>query len=640
MKKKKNNNEIIILGLFTIISVFTSCSFGASRRGLPALKPQAAFITIFVQEPFNSLTAIQNRSAVPSLPTDTAIEYEITATCGEKSVSQNQSVSGNTIFRLEIEPGLWEVQVTGNKSEVQSSQSSQSSQWQLNEEILFGQDTVFVDEYGNYDVTIPVYFIEAGSGNVQLEIDVTETFIDKLKLCGTNTNLDKEYYRESDGIIRINEASIPAGTYSAIFSFYQNLGDDLSPNYALVISLQEKLNVRKNLITDSWKKSGDTIYLLEEQNTEGDTKTKFILTNQIITELVNSSFFVSSADENQRKLNFSETIPADSNAGSWLDPFVTLQAAINKIIAVDNNSSNSIPYTIYVDGPVCGAYCYENTLTSPLTITIKPYINPTGQTSARIIGNASSNNQSNSTFTIGNNFSFSFTDITMDGVNLITENDGKLILAGNTNVENNYILLAENSKLYLEDIAAALQNQNPVIAKIKCEDPEEGRIIIESNNEAELSAGIISRFRLQNPGYYLAYDAVTKKGIIKGSRLSICLPRIGGCTTQITASSENDSLVHSNTNSFTIASNYFNDNDEIIFSAAIETPDYDLDNKKIMIPQSEIVMKLYAGAIPVISSNDTLSVTKGALLPGKYLLEASYEYDGLIYDSKSFIILR
>ena len=349
MKKKKNNNEIIILGLFIIISVFTSCSFGASKRGLPLIKSQAAFITVFVQEPFNSLTAIQNRSVVPSLPENNTIEYEITATCGEKTIHQNQPVSGNNIFRLEIEPGLWEVQVTGNKSEAHSSQSSQSSQWQLNEEILFGQDTVFVDEYGNYDVTIPVYFIEAGSGNVQLEIDVTETFIDKLKLCGTNTNLDKEYYRESDGIIHINEASIPAGTYSAVLSFYQNLGDETSPNYALVISLQEKLNVRKNLISNSWKKSGDTIYLLEEQNTEGDTKTKFVLTNQIITELVNSSFFVSSADENQRKLNFSETIPADSNAGSWLDPFVTLQAAINKIIAVDNNSSNSIPYTIYVD---------------------------------------------------------------------------------------------------------------------------------------------------------------------------------------------------------------------------------------------------------------------------------------------------
>ncbi len=639
-KKKKNDNEIIILGLFTIITVFTACSFGASRRGLPVIKPQAAFITISVQEPFSSLTAIQNRSALPSLPTDTAIEYEITATCSEKSIYQNQPLSGNTIFRLEIEPGQWEVKVSGKKSKSQTSQNSQASQSQLNDEILFGQQTVFVNEYGNYDVTIPVYFIESGSGNVQLEIDVNETYIDKLMLCGTNTNLDKEYFRGSDGIIRINETSIPAGTYSAAFSFYQNLGNDLSPNYALVISLQEKINVRKNLITDSWAKSGDTIYFLEEQNAGGSKEIKFILTNDIITELVNSSIFVSSNEENKRKLKFSETIPADSNTGSWLDPFVTLQAAINKIIAIHKNSSPSIPYTIYVDGPVDGTFDYEYFLTSPLSITIKPYTNPEGQTSACLIGNTASNEQSNSTFRIGHNSYFCFSDLLVDGLHLITENDGKLIITGNTKLENNYIFLSENSKLYLVDITADTQNQNPVIAKIKCANPEEGKSIIESNNQSELSAGIINRFKLQNPGYYLAYDTVTKKGLIQGSRLSIRLPKIGGCTCQITALSENEMLVHSNKNSFTISSNYFNENDEIIFKAEVETPDFDSENKRIKFPQSEIVMKLYAGAIPVICSDGALSISKGTLLPGKYILETSYEYDGLCYDSKSFIILQ
>ena len=213
-KKNKNNNTFILIELFTIVTVFSACSFGASKRGLPALKPQAAFITVSVQEPFSPLTAIQTRSAVPSLPSDNAIEYEIKATCGEKSVTQNQPVSGNTIFRLEIEPGQWEVQVIGKKSETQISQTSQSSQ--ANDDILFGQQTVFVDEYGNYDITVPVYFIESGTGNVQLEIDVKETDIDRLLLCGTNTNLDKEYIRDSEGIIHINESDIPAGTYSGL----------------------------------------------------------------------------------------------------------------------------------------------------------------------------------------------------------------------------------------------------------------------------------------------------------------------------------------------------------------------------------------------------------------------------------------
>ena len=128
--------------------------------------------------------------------------------------------------------------------------------------------------------------------------------------------------------------------------------------------------------------------------------------------------------------------------------------------------------------------------------------------------------------------------------------------------------------------------------------------------------------------------------MIRSSRLSIRLPRIGQCSTQISAYSENDTLVNSNSNTFTIASNYFNDNDEIIFSAQIETPDYDSENNKLMIPQEDVTMRLYVGPIPIISTSGPLSITEGLLLPGKYILEASYEYDGLTYDPKAFIILR
>ena len=59
-----------------------------------------------------------------------------------------------------------------------------------------------------------------------------------------------------------------------------------------------------------------------------------------------------------------------------------------------------------------------------------------------------------------------------------------------------------------------------------------------------------------------------------------------------------------------------------------------------MIPCDEIVLKLYIGAIPVISSTGALSITKNMLLPGNYILEASYTYDGLLYDSKTILILR
>ena len=41
------------------------------------------------------------------------------------------------------------------------------------------------------------------------------------------------------------------------------------------------------------------------------------------------------------------------------------------------------------------------------------------------------------------------------------------------------------------------QNQNNVIARIKSDNPEENKVLVESNNEAELSQGVINRLRLQ-----------------------------------------------------------------------------------------------------------------------------------------------
>ena len=573
-----------------------------------------------------------------SLPDFTSVEYEITATCGSKVINQNQPVVGHNIFRLAIEPGEWEIVVTGKKTSTQTAQTD-------DKEILFGQQTVIVDEYGNYDVTIPVFFIEAEKGSVQLEIEVKDSSIDKLVITGTNTSLDNEYVRDSEGIIKINCTKIPASTYSAVLNFYQNIGDLSSPEYALVISLQEKINVRKNMLTDSWKKSGNTIYLIDEQNQNDNNKTKFILSNEIISELVNSSFYVSTSDSSLRKLTLSTVTPSDNNTGSWLDPYLSLNATINKIIAIADNSNNSVPYSVYIDGPVYGAFSgYEKADNSPISITLHPYINPTGETSARLICNTENNTQNNSSFVIGNNFSFNFSDLILDSLNLSVEATGKLILSGNTILENGIIFLNDNTKLYLEDITAANQTQNPLIAKIKCDTPEENKILIESNNEAKLSAGIINRFRLQNPGYYLYFDNNTKKGIIKGSRLSIRLPKIGKCNARIITFSENDLLVltnnTTNNNRIIVSSSYFNDNDELIFSAEVETPDYDSNNNKIMIPCDEIVLKLYIGAIPVISSTGALSITKNMLLPGNYILETSYTYDGLLYDSKTILILR
>ena len=634
----KNKKTILLAVILSSCFIGIGCQAGIENKASSAFDSLSTVITVTVQEPFNSLTAIQNRSAVPSLPEQASITYDITAICGEKTVTQNQPLAGEiNSYRLEIESGEWQINVTG-KNLLDSAK-----------EILYGQKTITVDEYGNYNVIIPVYFIEEDEGNVQLEIDVSDSLIDKLLISGTNIALDGEYFKDSEGIISITKNGIAAATYSTVLNFYENIGDEQNPEYALVISLQEKINVRKNMTTDNWKKSGDTIYLIEETTETGNRTTSFKLTTDIITTLVNSSFYVSTENESLRKLNFSEVIPSDSNTGSWADPFLTLQAAINKIFAIKNNSNEAIPYTVYVDGPVegSGSICYSanDSSNNPVVITIKPYINPANETTGKIIGNTPAGTQDSPILTIGNNSSVCFSDIPLSGLNINVENTGKLIFAGNTSLQDKTILLKNNSKLYLEDISVNQNNQNSIIAKVKSDQPEENKVIVLSNNEAELSEGIINRLRLQNPGYYLAYDSATKKGIIKGSRLSIRLPRIGQCIAEITALSENNTLISSNNGGFTISPDYFEDNEEIVFKAEIETPEFDSNDNRIHISPSQIEMKLYIGAIPVpeeLIHNEagTITLEQNSLLPGKYLLTAGYEYDGLSYEAKTFIELE
>ncbi|MBO4857755.1 MAG: hypothetical protein J5527_04515 [Treponema sp.] len=624
--------NLIMCAFLTGIAFITSCKNSNSDGKLNLLNNQQAYLIVCIQEPFNSLTAIQNRSAVPSLPDQSNISYEITAVCGDKTETQNQPIAGDSrSYRLEIEPGEWNITVTGKFSDSDN-------------EILLGQQTIIVDEYGSYNVSIPVYFIEAGKGSVQLAIDVKETLIDRLAINGTNTTLDGEYFKDSNGIINISREDIDAATYSAVLSFYQNIGTDLSPEYALVISLQEKINVRKNTTTDTWKKSGDTLYLIEETTSGGEAAaTTFVLTSEIISKLVNSSFYISTTNASLRKLNFSDTMPSDSNAGSWADPLETLQTAVNKIMAVKNNTSEAVSYTVYVDGPVQASGCIslssENT-DDEASITIRPYITPENETTARIVGETES-----PSFVIGRNCSVCFSDIQLSNINITAENNGKLILDGNTTLTDKTILLKDNTKLYVQNITVNSQNQNNVIARIKSDNPEENKVLIESNDEAELSQGVINRLRLQNPGYYLAYDDAGKKGIIKSSRLSIRLPRIGQCIARIEALSEDNTLISKTGDGYIISREYFVNNNEVIFRAEIETPDFDSENNKILIPQSQIGLKLYIGAVPIpeeLVCNEAGAITlrQNTLLPGKYILTAGYVYDGLGYEAKAFIELK
>lgn len=641
--------------ILVFCSLFFSCKlFTKNDNYSSSQNYHTVFLNVAIQEPYSAQTAIINRSAVPDLPDISCISYEITATNNEETVISTTPISNDgKLFMLEITTGDWEIVIKGFNNSTNN----------ISEEILYGEKNISVDDYGKYDLSIPVYYIESDFGNVNLEIDVTDSFIDKLYLKGTNTSLDGEYFKNDDGKIQIIANHIQASTYSAILSFYENLGNENNSEYTHLISIQEKINVRKNLTTDKWIKSGSTPYLQERivsENNQSTVHTDFVLTTEIISKLVNSTFYVSSSDELQRKLNNLNNNPSDSNTGSWKDPFESIQAAVKKIYAVNQNNNSENDYTILIDGPIEINICnfslpIENNTNNHPNITIKPYITPENETSAYIIGKnpiiTTGNNfellNDNSSFcTCTQNCNVCLSDISVSNCLFILEQNCNFTIDGNTTFQNSLIYLKNQAKIYTQNISVNSQNSSEIISKIKCENPVENETIIENKND-NLSEGIIKRFILQNPGYYLSFDEDNKKGIVKSSHISITLPKIKKGLVTITASTENDSFIEAQNGELTILSEYFNENETIIFTANVEIQD-DENGQNIVLPQNNCSLTLYCGTIPVLyrQNNEnslypnSLILEKNVLMAGKYILEITYAYEGIFYDSKVLITIE
>ena len=146
----------------------------------------------------------------------------------------------------------------------------------------------------------------------------------------------------------------------------------LSPLWAC--GAGETINVRQNMTTDTWYKTGNTLYLKykDENNPyEKSGAADFILTQKIIDLLENSDIYVSANG-------------SDDNDGSvWL-PYKTLGAAINRVNELNNvnfdakDSDSSIArkaFNIYCDGTITQS---TNIILNPdhaLNLTIKPKSN-------------------------------------------------------------------------------------------------------------------------------------------------------------------------------------------------------------------------------------------------------------------------
>ena len=632
-------------------ALFTGC-----RLSTRSINPYSdARLTVKIIHPQSSAIALQHRSAVPVLPEEQIfwkVEAENTSDSSitpEELALQSSSGSHSTTFILGISPGNWRINVLGFENEADSTEG-------LFEKAIFhGEREVFVNENGRYETSIQVYFIQSGIGDINLSIDVSATNLEKLTICGTDTSIDGSYFRNENGFFLIQKQNIQAGTYSPVLTFYEQETD-----FVQVISLQEKINVRQNLTTQKWIKSGNTIYLTPCQDNYAD----FVLTPEIILQLINTSFYVAGTNIEERKLPSNIAPPSDSNSGYWTAPFENIQAALNKIQvlnknALENNLSANSNYTIYIDGQLYGQECsFLEMPDYPCQITIRPYKNPAGQTSA-IIHGLNSNASTNTTnlpgnlpdiFTIDKNNTLILSDIEITGGNINLHNDGNLILQGEPKLSGGQLQLEENALILLDGINCPNNQteQANIIANIKSLAPAKDKVILQGYNNQHISENVISRFRLKNPGYYLDYDENQQLGKINDSSVSILLPRIDACTVVVNAANSQNNITRADDT--IIISQDFSVLPQItaagtVFSVRVESPELNAENDRICLENQNITLALYVDGLPYITgSNSTenpwekqLLLSDDFIFPGNYVLEVSYEYDGLLYDVKTLV---
>ena len=190
--------------------------------------------------------------------------------------------------------------------------------------VLFGEVKKTLKPGDAFFCEIPVKpYMESGTGNVSLEIDVSET---EIKSCAIELDGGSVSSCQVDSGGKITwSAELDSGCYDAVFSFYST-ADSSSADGVLLYEFRESVHVCKSLVTDSW--FGSSAYIADG---------KCVITKALVEKFALSRIYVSS-----RKVDSKET-------GTRAEPYKSVARAMNALLDKDTD------YTILVDGELAGA---------------------------------------------------------------------------------------------------------------------------------------------------------------------------------------------------------------------------------------------------------------------------------------------
>ena len=295
------------------------------------------------------------RSAVPSLPE--GISCAVTAKSA-KNETMEASYAGSD--------GLFEIKLT-------------QGEWTLSAEIKNGEKTILSGKSDKISITTAkpiedkIIIIlkpdsSSGSGTVNLPVTIENTSGIKSAqvswtgsssgITGITGNQKLDFSSNTSATLTMGGTDISSGAYTAVFQFYSEESDGTK---RLLFQCTETINVCANLCTDSWVKNGTNSSAWLKEN---DGTTSFTITDTLVKNFAQTSFFVQGTGGTYTP----KTQANDANNGTYFAPLSTVQAAVDKIVQINDGSTE---YSIFIDGTVTAPDSLDSSIT-PNFVKIDP----------------------------------------------------------------------------------------------------------------------------------------------------------------------------------------------------------------------------------------------------------------------------
>lgn len=287
------------------------------------------------------------RSAVPSLPE--GISCAVTAKSA-KNETMEASYAGSD--------GLFEIKLT-------------QGEWTLSAEIKNGEKTILSGKSDKISITTAkpiedkIIIIlkpdsSSGSGTVNLPVTIENTSGIKSAqvswtgsssgIAGITGNQTLDFSSNTSAAFTMGGTDISSGAYTAVFQFYSEESDRTK---RLLFQCTETINVCANLCTDSWVKNGTNSSAWLKEN---DGTTSFTITDTLVKNFAQTSFFVQGTGGTYTP----KTQANDANNGTYFAPLSTVQAAVDKIVQINDGSTE---YSIFIDGTVTAPDSLDSSVT-------------------------------------------------------------------------------------------------------------------------------------------------------------------------------------------------------------------------------------------------------------------------------------